>query len=447
MFAGNVIDPDELWNDFKDSYYGSDVSSDVDTSLGSSAGADRHVDTSSDIVYDGSDSVSAASSYNVSNSDVGGIDTTSVNDINVEAYLFAEGGGLTHNLSQGLLYSYDLKAEDNVTVSVVDSFDSDYNGLFNNNDAYFYVEFDFYSESSGFICEPYNDASLRWQLHMSTTSGYTQYWRLFDHEGNIIGDVNYLDLSKSFKTEIYNLNSLHVVHDGAYGVTFDGRFNTLDLVIEDIDTRVSEFRIRYYFTMYDAVLYNADYYNSDGFTGIDVDNCFWRVYTAIDGVTMLYNTYETERGLFESIFVFLQSILDGILGLPQSIYESVMGLFVPTYYNPNFFEENNQRFKDLFDSSFRGLVDAYELLSSSFGLLYNTMTDSTVIDYVELPELSFNFGTDEDPAVFVFGGDVVELVPYGMESLVDVLKLIVNVVCTLAFLVMYLRKLERILGV
>lgn len=145
-------------------------------------------------------------------------------------------------------------------------------------------------------------------------------------------------------------------------------------------------------------------------------------------------------GLLQSIIIAVNNIKDGIINLPSNIanffVEGIKSLFVPT-------EQELQDWKDKFDvflSEHLGflyqipgyLVDLVKSIYNAFDAPNNT---------VEMPTYEYDF----DGSTFSFGGYTVDLIPEGFEAVVSVLRVIVNIVCTLAFANMALRYFERIL--
>lgn len=153
------------------------------------------------------------------------------------------------------------------------------------------------------------------------------------------------------------------------------------------------------------------------------------------GLEINYEASENEKGLLQSVVEWLQSIKDAIVNLPELIIEKIKGLFIPT-------EEDMTEIKDNFDL----------LMQERFGALYEA--GSIISEFVD----SFTFQGEKRSVafpmveiflaedLFVFGGWEVDLVPYGFESIIGVLKGLIGIVCTLLFVVMLRNKFNKIVG-
>lgn len=150
---------------------------------------------------------------------------------------------------------------------------------------------------------------------------------------------------------------------------------------------------------------------------------------------------EQTNGLLQSIIGGITSIKDAIVNLPATIgnfiIDGIKSLFVPT-------EEDLEEWKDKFDTFwFDHLGFIYQLPGYVVDLcksIYNSV--DAPHNTVEIPLFEVDFGE----ANFSFGGYDVDLVPEGFGGIVAVLKVIVNIVCTLAFVNVGLRYFERILS-
>lgn len=144
-------------------------------------------------------------------------------------------------------------------------------------------------------------------------------------------------------------------------------------------------------------------------------------------ITSVNVTIQDQSGL-------LNGIISIITGLPSKIGDMIKGLFVPS-------EEELQSIFDKFEA----------LLKDRFGIAYDAIDIigdfESAFKYsegqskVSFPSVTVNLaGTD-----FTFGGWEVNLIPVGFEGLVDALKLIVNLVSTIAFIFAVKHRYEEIL--
>lgn len=131
----------------------------------------------------------------------------------------------------------------------------------------------------------------------------------------------------------------------------------------------------------------------------------------------------------------LENIVNGILNLPQLILDGIKGLFVPD-------AEAMAAYKEQWEA----------LLSQRFGAIYESV--QLIDDFVSSIELKSTQGYISFPEVsvdlvgttFTFGGWNVQVVPSGFEAVVEILKKIISIVATLAFLNSMRNKFENILG-
>ncbi len=156
----------------------------------------------------------------------------------------------------------------------------------------------------------------------------------------------------------------------------------------------------------------------------------------IDGIIeWLKSILQSIQELPDKIGVWINNVITAITELPDKILEGIKGLFIPT-------EEEMTAIKDKFDL----------LMQERFGALYEA--GSFISDFVKnfkyqgekneiaFPSVSINLkGT-----YFKFGGWKVNIVPPGFEAPIKTLKMIIGIVCTLAFLVMLRNKFNKIIG-
>lgn len=151
-------------------------------------------------------------------------------------------------------------------------------------------------------------------------------------------------------------------------------------------------------------------------------------------ITSVNVTLQDEGGLLNGIISWLKKVVDTITGLPSKIGDMIKGLFVPS-------EEELESIFDKFEA----------LLKDRFGIAYDAIDIigdfESAFKYsegqskVSFPSVTVNLAGTE----FTFGGWDVNLIPVGFEGLVDALKLIVNLVSTIAFVFAVKHRYEEIL--
>lgn len=135
----------------------------------------------------------------------------------------------------------------------------------------------------------------------------------------------------------------------------------------------------------------------------------------------------------------LGNILTGITNLPSKIGDAITNgiknLFIPT-------KEDLVSVKD----------DWEQLLSDRFGAVYestdiiddfaNAFTYDGTQETIDFPEITIELaGAD-----FVFGGWEVDVIPERFDFLIDMLKLLIDIVCTFAFVNAMKKRLEGVLS-
>lgn len=163
---------------------------------------------------------------------------------------------------------------------------------------------------------------------------------------------------------------------------------------------------------------------------------------------------EEETGIFAGIFGWVKKIFNAVIDLPNAIgkkltefgkwlIDQIKGLFIPS-------EESIVQLKDKFQS----------LLSDRFGASYQAveivenfadrMSISTFdesVNTITFPSVDVGIGKDAsgNKILYTFGGWEVDVIPKGFETLVDPLKIIIDIVCTLAFVMALKKRLEGVL--
>lgn len=167
-------------------------------------------------------------------------------------------------------------------------------------------------------------------------------------------------------------------------------------------------------------------------------------YHTIGFYNSVLNMKEVEQttGLLSSIIDFLASIRDNILGLPGLIVNGIKDIFLNLFVIE---QPGYEKWQDKFDEFFSEHFGFVYQGATVIGEIYITLTESigTVQPTISFPEFTYDFG---EGAVFTFGGYDVRVVPEGFEGLVQTLKLILNIVFTLAFVNVALKYFDRFLN-
>ncbi len=145
---------------------------------------------------------------------------------------------------------------------------------------------------------------------------------------------------------------------------------------------------------------------------------------------------EIDEGTFSSrILRSLKSVWNSILNLPERIWHhfenGFKSLFIPTESNISALSD---KFESLLDERFGAVYDSTQIVDD-FANSFVSQSQSAMVDgegadgTVSFPAVTVNLaGTD-----FTFGGYKVDLIPDKFSGLVDTLKMITNITCTLFF--------------
>lgn len=180
--------------------------------------------------------------------------------------------------------------------------------------------------------------------------------------------------------------------------------------------------------------------------------------TGIYFETVVYNgvlkitTPDESTGLLKGIIEWLKSIRDGIVNVGNgvtNVFNSILELPAKLW---NLIETG---LKNLFvpsETAIAEMKDKWDtLLADRFGVVYesgalvidiaNSVSEASTSETITFPSVSYNFsGTD-----FTFGGYEVDVIPNGFEFLADILKGVLDIVCTLAFINAMRRKYDELM--
>lgn len=119
-------------------------------------------------------------------------------------------------------------------------------------------------------------------------------------------------------------------------------------------------------------------------------------------------------------------ILSGLTRIPGMIVDGIKNLFLPS-------EASLIRFKDdmilVFTKTFGPAYDASNLVENFASSLSANQGDTSNPPTLDFPELTVNLAGSD----FTFGGWTVRLYPQEFQIFVDILKQVINIVCTLSF--------------
>jgi len=131
---------------------------------------------------------------------------------------------------------------------------------------------------------------------------------------------------------------------------------------------------------------------------------------------------------------FLSDIVDGITSLPERIMDGIKGLFVP---DAEAMAEQQKKWEQL-------LADRFGLVYESIALIDDIAEKFTSQDaqgQIEFPSVSVPLGD----ITWEFGGWMVDVVPDGFEILIEALKKIIDILCTVAFVNAMKNRFDRVL--
>lgn len=148
---------------------------------------------------------------------------------------------------------------------------------------------------------------------------------------------------------------------------------------------------------------------------------------------------DANTGINRSILDRVKDIAAGITQLPSKIVNGIKDglkdLFIPS-------EDDVSSMRDKFDS----------LMADRFGAIYEAgsiiadyagnMTEQAEKETIEVPELTVNLA-DSD---FTFGGYEVEVVPERFDFLVTILKGVLDIICTFAFIGGMRKRYDSVMG-
>ena len=158
------------------------------------------------------------------------------------------------------------------------------------------------------------------------------------------------------------------------------------------------------------------------------------------------NIFNNIKNLPATIALHIRGFFDTlggkIVNLGTSLLDGIKGLFVPTEDD---IVSIKGKFEQLLEDRFGAVYDSAQIIDD-YANAFNSQSQSAMIEsggnsLVTFPSITVNLAGTE----FAFGGWEVDLVPDKFEPIIEILKLITNIVCTFSFVNAMKRKLEGLL--
>ena len=134
------------------------------------------------------------------------------------------------------------------------------------------------------------------------------------------------------------------------------------------------------------------------------------------------------------------NMVKGITELPQKIWQFIENglkdLFVP---DDQYMASYSDRWSELLGSRLGAVYEVGEIVTDS----WDNIMSADQTDTINLPRVTIPLGDSS----FSFGGEDIKIVPDGFGALVTALKLIVGIVCTVAFINGLLKRYDEVMGV
>ena len=300
-----------------------------------------------------------------------------------------------------------------------------------------------------------------WTLNKDVTyvrnyfnSGFAVSGKIGDVEFSRVQAINVGLWDEAIEFYLNNSNSapyfrLHVSSYSVSGIRYYGFYFNEDGSItrvpySNIESTESKWR---YLEFYDEIPTSLREWLNANATEIVGDDIISQ-YSFDFAVTSISVTQEDDTGVIGGIFGWIKRIFSAISDIPNQIgnkltafgnwlIDQIKGLFVPS-------EETIIELKDKFEAlladRFGAAYQSIEVVEQ-FGQAMGISTYSDTVDTITFPSVTVPLAGTE----FTFGGWEVDLVPKGFEGLITPLKLIVDLVCTIACVNMFRRRMEGVL--
>lgn len=147
------------------------------------------------------------------------------------------------------------------------------------------------------------------------------------------------------------------------------------------------------------------------------------------------------EGLLSSIIEWVKKIVTGITELPQKLWtlisDGLKSLFVPS-------EDFIVQFKEDMDSMLEQKLGAVYQVVNIMTESWDSITANDVANTINIPSTSISLPENEE---FVFGGYDVQIVPNGFDWLVNIIKTVVGIICTVLCINGLRKKYDEVMGV
>lgn len=148
-------------------------------------------------------------------------------------------------------------------------------------------------------------------------------------------------------------------------------------------------------------------------------------------------TLQDDSGLLKGIIGWVKNIFNAIKELPSKIVngitDAIKSLFIPSEQS---FTEIKDKFEALLADRFGAAYDAVDIIDDFTNSFVYTDTQALV----SFPSVTVNLAGTQ----FTFGGWEISVIPQGFQGLVDTLKLVINIVCTVAFVMACKKRYEGV---
>lgn len=157
-------------------------------------------------------------------------------------------------------------------------------------------------------------------------------------------------------------------------------------------------------------------------------------YLTVDQVT------KTE-GLLGGLVEWVKKVVNSITELPQKIWELISNglksLFVPS-------EDFIIQFKNDLDSMLEEKLGAVYQVVNIMAESWDRVTANDISNTINIPSTTINLSEGN---TFTFGGYDVQIVPVGFDFIVNILKTVIGIVCTILCVNALRKKYDEVMGV
>lgn len=144
---------------------------------------------------------------------------------------------------------------------------------------------------------------------------------------------------------------------------------------------------------------------------------------------------------FENLSTGIENLIGHLANLPYNLWieieNGIQNLFVP---DETFITEYKDKFDELLSEKYGAVYQVVNLTFNSF----DRIQDSDETNTINFPKTTIKLPENNS---FSFGGVNVPIIPSGFETIVDILKLIVGIVCTVLFVNGLRKRYDEVMGV